>query len=71
MKLKFNGSKTYAAGAALIAYVVTSALTGQPIEQEIVYGLLAAMGLALRHGVAKAEKAGAGARCPECPSSSS
>lgn len=57
MKLQFNGSKTYAAGLALLTYLVSSTLMGLPVEQEVVYGLLGAMGLALRHGVAKAEKA--------------
>lgn len=56
VKLKLNGSKTYALGIGLIAYLAIQAITGQTVDDNIVTGILAGMGLTLRHGIAKAGK---------------
>jgi len=58
MKLKLNGSKTYGIALALIAYIAIQYFTGQPVEQEIIYGAMAAMGITIRHGIAKGEPKG-------------
>ncbi len=47
----FEGKKTYAIGAALVTYLVVNALTGVEADQNIITGLLAGMGLTLRHGM--------------------
>ncbi len=50
--MKFlNGKKTYAVGAALVTYLIVQAINGMEPDQNIVTGLLAGMGLTLRHGM--------------------
>ena len=51
------GGKTIGLGLFLVAYVVVQYLNKEPLEQEILYGVLGAMGITLRMGVARAEAA--------------
>ncbi len=46
-----NGKKTYGVGIALLAYLAVQIVTKQEVDQNIVTGLLAAMGLTIRHGI--------------------
>jgi len=48
-----DGRKTYIAGGVLIAYIVTQAINKQPLDEKIVWGLMGALGVFLRAGVAK------------------
>ena len=47
-----KGRKTIGLGAALIVYLLISAVTGQETDQNIINAILASMGIALRMGMA-------------------
>lgn len=51
---KIDGNKTYIVGLAMIGYLLWQQASGGVIDQEIIYGGLAAMGLTLRHSISKA-----------------
>jgi len=53
--MKLNGNKTYIVMAALLGYLLVSALTQTEVTEEVVYSLLGLGGLTLRDGVRKAE----------------
>jgi hypothetical protein len=51
-----QGKKTYAVGAALLAYLfIQSFITRDAVDQNIVNAMLAAMGLTIRAGIRKGE----------------
>lgn len=53
-----DGKKTYLLGAVLLAYVGIETLAGREPDRAVVYGLVGAMGIALRSGVEKAKRDG-------------
>ena len=48
-----DGRKTYAAAGVLIVYLIVTAINQQEPDESVVSGLLAAIGVFLRAGVAK------------------
>ena len=51
MRINLKGNRTIALGVALICYVVISAFNKTEVDQNIVTGLLGAMGITLRLGM--------------------
>ena len=51
-----NGRKTYLIGWVTLGYIVIQYLVNkEPVDQEIILGALAAMGITMRSGVEKAK----------------
>ena len=51
-----SGKKTYMIGISLIVYLIVQMINGEPPNQEVVFGLLAGMGMTIRAGVTKSRR---------------
>jgi len=56
VKEAFSGSRTYALGVFLIAYMAIETYAGREPDQNIIMGTMAGMGITLRMGMKKSEE---------------